>query len=378
MATADGITVERLTAPAPGAIAVLRLSGPEPALSALLAARLRKPGTGAPFRTLPAIDRPRHAQWLGAAGEVIDDLVCIRTGPGEAELHCHGGTGVVTALTASIPTGPAPAPTLEAVYLDALARARTPRIANLLLHQLAAIPAWLAARPLNWSALDAGRRWGELLESPPPLVVLVGAANAGKSTLFNALLGRDRVLVSPQPGTTRDVVIAETAVVRGLPIRLADTAGIALRPDGRGVALSADRLERRGQLRTLRVVRDADLLIAVVPVGASRPSLTDPVAAGLPPIVGVRSQIDRAAASDPPPTAGEIAVSAPRDIGLDSLVAAIGDALRIPGDDTIVPLVPLGPLRARHAADVERKQAAADGTTIRPPAVDPIWRRSDP
>jgi tRNA modification GTPase len=58
----------------------------------------------------------------------------------------------------------------------------------------------------------------------PPLIRIVGPPNAGKSTLFNTLLGTARALVSPTPGTTRDAVLA-TWSLRGLPVRLQDTAG---------------------------------------------------------------------------------------------------------------------------------------------------------
>lgn len=57
------------------------------------------------------------------------------------------------------------------------------------------------------------------------LVVIAGKPNAGKSTLLNALLGKDRVIVSPVPGTTRDV-IEEQIVIEGVPVRLVDTAGL--------------------------------------------------------------------------------------------------------------------------------------------------------
>ena len=56
-------------------------------------------------------------------------------------------------------------------------------------------------------------------------VTLVGLPNAGKSSLFNALLGMDRVIVSPQAGTTRDAVV-ETLTVGDLPVELIDTAGL--------------------------------------------------------------------------------------------------------------------------------------------------------
>jgi tRNA modification GTPase len=56
-------------------------------------------------------------------------------------------------------------------------------------------------------------------------VALVGPPNAGKSSLLNALLGRDRAIVSPVPGTTRDVVDG-TIALAGVPVRLLDTAGL--------------------------------------------------------------------------------------------------------------------------------------------------------
>ena len=54
---------------------------------------------------------------------------------------------------------------------------------------------------------------------------IVGRPNAGKSSLLNQLLGHDRAIVSPIPGTTRDT-IEETANIRGLPVVFVDTAGL--------------------------------------------------------------------------------------------------------------------------------------------------------
>jgi len=56
-------------------------------------------------------------------------------------------------------------------------------------------------------------------------VVIVGSPNSGKSTLFNTLLGRERAIVGPHPGTTRDVLEAELEIA-GLRVALADTAGL--------------------------------------------------------------------------------------------------------------------------------------------------------
>ncbi|HMP82736.1 MAG TPA: tRNA uridine-5-carboxymethylaminomethyl(34) synthesis GTPase MnmE [Verrucomicrobiota bacterium] len=75
---------------------------------------------------------------------------------------------------------------------------------------------------------------------------IVGRPNAGKSSLLNQLLGRDRAIVSPTPGTTRDT-IEETANVRGIPVVFIDTAGLREALDeveGEGVRRSRQTLER--------------------------------------------------------------------------------------------------------------------------------------
>jgi tRNA modification GTPase len=64
----------------------------------------------------------------------------------------------------------------------------------------------------------------------PPRVALLGPPNAGKSTLLNALLEEERVIVHPEPGTTRDVV-RETLSVRGVPFEVMDAAGIRAAED---------------------------------------------------------------------------------------------------------------------------------------------------
>lgn len=77
------------------------------------------------------------------------------------------------------------------------------------------------------------------------LLAICGRPNVGKSTLLNALLGRERALTSPEPGTTRDF-IEESLELDGVPVRLADTAGLREAAQGieaRGVALAVGRLE---------------------------------------------------------------------------------------------------------------------------------------
>jgi tRNA modification GTPase len=93
-----------------------------------------------------------------------------------------------------------------------------------------------------------------------PLAVLYGAPNAGKSSLVNALLGEDRVLVSNVPGTTRDFVEVRLFLPGG-EVRLVDTAGIA--------AQATDELDALSQKKSREILEEADMKILVVD-GASR------------------------------------------------------------------------------------------------------------
>ena len=93
-----------------------------------------------------------------------------------------------------------------------------------------------------------------------PLVVLYGAPNAGKSSLTNALLGEDRILVSNIPGTTRDFVEVRLFLPGG-EIRLVDTAGIADQ--------ATDSLDALSMEKSKAILKEADLKIHVVD-GTSR------------------------------------------------------------------------------------------------------------
>jgi tRNA modification GTPase len=83
--------------------------------------------------------------------------------------------------------------------------------------------------------------------------VIYGAPNVGKSSVLNRLLGYERAIVSARPGTTRDV-IEEVINLRGIPLRLIDTAG---------VRESTDEVEREGIERTRRALDRADLVLQV-------------------------------------------------------------------------------------------------------------------
>jgi tRNA modification GTPase len=100
--------------------------------------------------------------------------------------------------------------------------------------------------------LDAARRARPWREGA--LVVLAGRVNAGKSSLMNALLGRERAIVCDTPGTTRDF-LEEGLDLGGLPVRLVDTAGLR---QGRDAA------ERAGVARSKELIERADLVLLVV------------------------------------------------------------------------------------------------------------------
>jgi tRNA modification GTPase len=85
-------------------------------------------------------------------------------------------------------------------------------------------------------------------------VALVGAPNAGKSTLLNAIVGRERAIVSPIPGTTRDIVEA-TIAIAGVPVRLLDTAGLGE---------PRDALDAEGMRRTRLAAAESDVLLLVL------------------------------------------------------------------------------------------------------------------
>ncbi len=88
-------------------------------------------------------------------------------------------------------------------------------------------------------------------------VVLAGRPNVGKSSLLNRLLGEERVIVTPIPGTTRDFV-AETIDLDGVPARLIDTAGLRE---------SDDLVEKAGVERTKEIMKEANLILVVLDAG---------------------------------------------------------------------------------------------------------------
>ena len=103
-------------------------------------------------------------------------------------------------------------------------------------------------------------------------VVITGRTNVGKSSLFNALVGQERAIVTEVPGTTRDLV-TERMDLHGLPITLVDTAG---------VRQAVDRVEQEGVERAARARAAADLVLVLIdhgePIGDEDRQLLDQTA----------------------------------------------------------------------------------------------------
>jgi len=168
------------------------------------------------------------------------------------------------------------------------------------------------------AALAASFRFGSIQRNGVRLA-LVGRPNAGKSSLFNRLLDRDRAIVTATPGTTRDT-IEETFSLEGIPIRLVDTAGLRS-------ASAADEAEALGIARSREALAEADLILFIRDATDLSPHETslEPLLRDRP-IIRVSNKVDLLPhiehASD------DILTSARTGQGLETLRAAILARLR--------------------------------------------------
>lgn len=314
-----------LTAPGEGGIAVVALegSGAEEALARLM------PGCGAP----PAEGKIARG-WLIEDGLRLDEALSWRAG-GRIELGLHGGAAATAAVLrafrrAGIRTGRA-LPAEGSAAADAAA----------LLAHAATLPAamFLAAAadgaleremarcdPARLRALLGRAKAGAALAIPRTLAI-AGPPNAGKSTLLNALCGRDRALVHEQAGTTRDPVEA-IADFEGYPVRLIDTAGHA------GATAGVD---AEAEARAREVTAAADMVLW----------LEDPAAPAAPP---GRADLRISGKSDLGKVIpGTIAVSGATGAGLDALRQSVLLALGLPFPADARP----APFRPSHVRRIE-------------------------
>jgi len=197
--------------------------------------------------------------------------------------------------------------------------------------------------------LADGRR-GEILRDGFH-VVLAGVPNVGKSSLLNALARRDVAIVSPEAGTTRDVVEARLDL-GGYPVVLTDTAGV--RDDLR----EAQAVEKEGIRRTLARAGTGDLVVWVMDAAAPRAQLPAEIAARPDGVLWVLNKTDllpsASSAGDGRAASRPLQVSARDGTGLDRLVGLLADAARVSVGDAGPPAL----TRLRHRQELEHCHAA--------------------
>lgn len=369
---ADRDTIAAIaTAPGSGGVGIIRLSGPR-------ARWIGESITGRPLR-------PRHAHYAtfrDGQGEVLDDGIALYfvapasyTGEDVVELQGHGGRAVLQSVLSRclelgarmarpgefseraflegrldlaqaeavadlIAAGDARAARAARRALDGEFSTRVESIAQGLLevrvHVEAAID--FADEPLDTlgggllrarmeeldrgleallAAAERGRRLRDGLHA-----VIVGPPNAGKSSLLNALAGRERAIVTEVAGTTRDL-LQEQVHVEGVELTLVDTAG--LREGG-------DAIEREGMRRARGELARADLALAVLDArdpAAGLAAVADSIE-GVPSTLVVHNKADllQGDAADAVSVAdGSILVSARTGEGLDTLRVALARAV---------------------------------------------------
>jgi len=179
------------------------------------------------------------------------------------------------------------------------------------------------------------------------LLVIAGRPNAGKSSLFNALLGTERAIVTEIPGTTRDAIEAQ-AVIEGFPFRLVDTAG--LRDAG-------ERVERLGIEVSKKYLAAADLVLFCEEgdEGRGTGDVDSFIAACTAPLVRVRTKADLLPFPGPP---SPVPVSVVTGQGLAELRRQLAEVAfgRLLALGDVEPVV----TRARHRAALARALAELD------------------
>jgi len=387
------------------AIALVRASGPQ--ASALVAGIF---GATPPPRTV------QHADYRDGAGQLIDDVLFTffaapnsYTGEDVLEISCHGNPYIAQRILEDlVHRGCRPAEAGEftkRAFLNGrldlsqaeavmdLIHARSERalaaanqqlrgslgrtmngLSTLLIKVLANVEAYIdfpdedlppedrAAVLRDLETLRAGANrllvtihYGELLREGIRTVI-VGEPNAGKSSLLNRLVGRERALVSADPGTTRDY-IEEVVAIGPHRLRLVDTAGLNTAPTA---------LELRGIEKTFEQAKAAHLFLWVIDSSGPppRPSadLARLMAPGRTLAVLNKSDLPRTRTHDIPAGVRRVEVSALTGEGIDVLgdvIVEFAESFRGETGDEIIAI------NARHALSLERARGSLDAAVAK-------------
>ena len=401
------------TAPGARGIVIVRSSGPQ---SRVIISRMISPASA-----LFSVFRPwalHRGRALDHEGAPLDDVLAVfmpgpRTFTGEdvAEIHCHGGPFIVQAILETalrlgaraaergefsrrafvngrmdLSQAEAVAELIAAPSREAL-RYSLNRLDGLLGRKVTALRRRLEELRVQMSlAVDfpdeeveclapeafaavgedvaaavrgllTGQRRAQGMQQGA-VVVLAGAVNAGKSSLLNALLGRNRALVTDIPGTTRDF-LEESCQLDGLPVRLTDTAGLRETDES---------VEEMGVALSRQKARQADAILLLVdggrlgPAGAAADICPDEAVrevleqAGDIPVLLVWNKVDLAEPAVWPPVWGHgrpcVRISASTGHNVDTLARRLRALLLDAGSHT-PPTDGLAP-NARQSLVLER------------------------
>jgi tRNA modification GTPase len=360
-------TVAILTPTGRGAVAVIAVEGPQAGRFVEQFFQTQK----LPSFSQRPVGRIVYGRW---SSEPAEDVIVCRRREALVEVHCHGGRAAAQRIVDDLVAAGAEArlwsdwiedhesSLIRAAARRALAGVATARTAEILLGQFYGALEGAVREVL--ATMDKGNgHWStarEMIEkllaraalglhlAQPWRVVMAGPPNVGKSSLVNALVGYERAIVLDQPGTTRDVVTAMTAL-SGWPIEISDTAGWRA---------SEEPLEAAGIERAQQQAATADCLLLVFDVSQPWAREQQELVDAWSQAIVVHNKCDLAAAYDPAGyTLAPVVTSAATGQGIDLLTQRIVQRL-MPVDPEHGEAVPF---TMEH---VERLQGAATALKV--------------